>query len=76
MQHIRVLPKGIQLLPPKIDAHAQRTVYDALLRKSGSNFPIARADQPRTNTIVSIRLGSWFVTVLSTLSRRWPKTRH
>ena len=33
MQHIRVLPKGIQLLPPKIDAHAQRTVYDALLRE-------------------------------------------
>lgn len=30
---IRVLPKGIQLLPPKIDLQAQRTVYDALLRK-------------------------------------------
>jgi hypothetical protein len=30
---IRTLPKGIQLLPPKIDALAQRTVYDALLRK-------------------------------------------
>ena len=30
---IRVLPKGIQLLPPKIDPQAQRTVYDALLWK-------------------------------------------
>ena len=29
---IRVLPKGIQLLPPKIDPQAQRSVYDALLR--------------------------------------------
>jgi hypothetical protein len=30
---IRALPKGIQLLPPKIDPQAQRTVYDALLRE-------------------------------------------
>ena len=30
---VRVLPKGMQLLPPKIDPQAQRTVYDALLRK-------------------------------------------
>lgn len=30
-RRIRVLPKGLQLLPPKVDAAAQRTVYDALL---------------------------------------------
>lgn len=30
---VRVLPKGIQLLPPKINSYAQRTVYDALLRE-------------------------------------------
>ena len=32
-KRIRVLPKGLQLLPPKVDAGAQKTVYDALLRE-------------------------------------------
>ena len=32
-KRIRVLPKGLQLLPPKVDAGAQNTVYDALLRE-------------------------------------------
>ena len=31
---IRLLPEGIQLLPPKVDVAAQRAVYDALLRET------------------------------------------
>lgn len=30
---IRVLPKGMQLLPPKIDSAAQNAIYDGLLRE-------------------------------------------
>ena len=32
-QRIRVLPKGLQLLAPKVDADAQNAVYDSLLRE-------------------------------------------